>query len=154
MTRKGGSPSDYRSEAERIHARPDDPDFDPIGSHSGRAPERVTPHGGVRYGPEAPRPSGEENPDKVQRRAIVELLSREPELSTSDLTIEVQDGVVMLNGSVDTINTKYRVEEISKRVEGVTSANNQLTVRVGSALDENVRGSAATRIHDQSSRIP
>jgi HSP20 family molecular chaperone IbpA len=154
MTRKGRSPNDYRSEAERVHARPDVPSFDPTGSRAGRAPEYVTPHGGVRYGPEAPPNSDEENPDKVQRRAIVELLSEEPEFSTSDVTVEVQGGVVVLSGSVDTINTKYRAEEISKRVAGITSVNNQLTVRVGNAMDEHMRGSAASRIHDQSSRTP
>jgi hypothetical protein len=150
MTRKGKAPNDYRSEAERIRTRPAEPGFQQEYNWEGRAPEHVNPGSGVRYGPEASRPSGDENPDKTSRREIVRLLSAEPELATSDISVEVQDGIALLQGSVDTMNTKYRVEEISKRVDRITSVNNQLTVRAGAAMDEFTRGSAAARLHDES----
>jgi hypothetical protein len=152
MTRKGEAPNDYRSEAERIRARAEDPSFDQEYSSQGRAPERVAPLRGGRYGPEEPRVPDDENPDKTKRQAIVRLLAMDPEFASSEIVVEVQKSEVLLRGSVDTMNTKYRAEEISKRVAGVAAVNNQLSVRVGGAMDEFTRGSAVTRLHDESIR--
>lgn len=152
MTRKGKAPNDYRSEAERIRARQDDPAFEEEYALQGRAPERVDARRAGRYGPqESPVPEGE-NPDKTMRRAIVRLLAMDPEFASSEIVVAVQRGVALLEGSVDTMNTKYRAEEVSKRVAGVTVVNNQLSVRVGGAMDEFTRGSAVARLHDESTR--
>jgi hypothetical protein len=55
---------------------------------------------------------------------------------------------VWLRGSVDTINTKHRLEEIVKRVRGVEVVENDLRIRVGEALEEFTRNADAARLRE------
>lgn len=50
-------------------------------------------------------------------------------LKTLRINVDSDGTVVTLKGAVDSEDTKVRAEEVARNVEGVTSVNNQLTVR-------------------------
>lgn len=142
MVRGGDTPRDYRSEAERVKARSDGSSFDAEYHRGKRAPERVEGEHATRFEEAEDRELSEQKlwSDQAIRQRVVDTLGMEPWVSTSDITVEVEKGVVLLTGSVDTINTKYRAAEIAKRFAGVVQVDNQLKIRVGNALDEFTRG--------------
>ena len=126
MARKGTNSQDYRSEAERIGPRSD----------TLSAPEET-----------ASRVS-----DHVLKEAILKRLAIEPELATSEVLVAVGGGTVVLTGTSDTLNSKYRIEELVKRVEGVQKIENNLSVRVSEPLEEFSRDSDAARLRQQEAR--
>lgn len=125
MARKGGKPIDIRSQSERVRPR----------GH------------GSPFGQE---PSGELlAAEKALRERVVVTLQGESEWNTSDIEVDVRGATVWLKGSVDTINSKYRLEEVVKRVRGVDTIENDLRIRVGNALDEFTRNIDAGRLRDE-----
>ena len=52
-------------------------------------------------------------------------------LSSSDIKVEIKDGVVTLNGKTDSDLSKNTAEEIVNSFEGVREVNNKLTVEPG-----------------------
>lgn len=148
MVRGGDNPQDYRSEAERVGARCDDPGFNTEYHRGKRAPTHVDVHDeAARFETVETGDVSEQGvrSDPVIRQRVVDSLGMEPWASTSDITVEVAEGVVLLTGSVDSINTKYRAEEVSKRFPGVERVDNQLKIRVGDPLDEFTRGFDSVR---------
>lgn len=125
MARGGDEPRDIRSQAERVGPR----------AH------------GAPFGEE---PSGEPlGPEKALQDRVLVTLQGEPEWFNSDIEVDVRGTTVWLKGSVDTINSKYRVEEMVKRVRGVEAIENGLSIRVGEALDEFTRNVDAGRLRDE-----
>jgi len=57
-------------------------------------------------------------------------LLRDPSIDSSDVSIEVsvEQGVVLLAGSVDDRHTKRRAEDVAESVRGVKDIQNQLRV--------------------------
>jgi hypothetical protein len=147
MTKKGDAPNDYRSESERVRHRSDGPPPQREHTRGGRTPQKVADQNIEASGvAKTTHAHGlESSPDQLLRQGVLDLLSSEPELHTGDLTVDVQNGVVFLTGTVDTINTKYHAEHTAKRVHGVESVENRLKIRVGNALDEFTRGSSGIR---------
>lgn len=125
MAQGGDEPRDIRSQGERVGSR----------AH------------GTPFGKE---PSGEPlGPEKALRERVLVTLQGEPEWFNADIEVDVRGAKVWLKGSVDTINSKYRVEEVVKRVRGVEAIENGLTIRVGEALDEFTRNADAGRLRDE-----
>jgi len=124
MARKGEAPRDMRSQSERARPR----------AH------------GEPFGQES---RGERNAQEeaLQQRVLV-TLKGEPEWANVSVEVDVRDETVWLRGSVDTINTKYRLEEIVKRVRGVEAVENDLRIRVGEALEEFTRNADAARLRE------
>lgn len=52
-------------------------------------------------------------------------------LKTLKIDVDSAGTVVTLKGQVDSAETKRRAEEVARKVEGVSSVRNQLTVRSG-----------------------
>jgi hypothetical protein len=52
------------------------------------------------------------------------------------------------------MNAKYQVEQSVKRVRGVESIVNDLSIRVGNALEEFSRNTDAARLREQLRRAP
>lgn len=152
MARKGDEGSDYRSEAERIGPRADRKVQEQISSTSGSNPAHVIPVHPLSASREhmLTKGGGEHTltPDKALQEQIVSRLSMEPEASTSQIIVEVKDGSVSLSGSADTINAKYRIEELTKRIQGVQCVENNLSVRIGEALEEFTRNTDAARLRE------
>ena len=147
MVRGGDNPRDYRSEAERVGARSGAPSFNVEYRRGKRAAGRVKEPKGARFEAAEEQERIEQKlwSDQTIRQRILDALGMEPWASTSDVTVAVEEGVVLLSGSVDTINTKHRAAELAKRFAGVVKVENQLKIRVGEALDEFTRGVEAVR---------
>lgn len=147
MAKEGDTSRDFRSEAERIRPRP-------AGALFKEEPEPMPGEiERVQHGTYREIHSDESlSPNRRLLKRVVLALSSEADLSTSDITVEVRSGAVLLTGSVDTMNTKYRAEETVKRLEEVARIENQLTVRLGEALDEFTRGADASRLREEFAR--
>lgn len=147
MVRGGDNPRDYRSEAERVRARSGVQSFNVEYRRGKRSAGRVKEPHGTRFEVAEEQELREQKlwSDQTIRQRVIDTLGMEPWSVTSDITVEVEDGVVLLKGDVDTINTKYRAAEIAKRFAGVIQVDNQLKIRVGEALDEFTRGVEAVR---------
>lgn len=130
MARRGTEGRDYRSESERVKPRT---------SETSLNDESVPP---------------ETLSDRILQRVLRDRLSLEPELATSDVQVDVREGTVIVTGSADTMNTKYRLEELIKRVDGVKNIENNLKVRVGEALEEFSRSADAARLREARVRAP
>ena len=78
----------------------------------------------------APRPV-----DKVDDATITTkvnaALAKDKDLSAIKIDVDTQNGVVTLSGPAPTATAKQRASEIARTVKGVSSVNNQLTVKAG-----------------------
>jgi osmotically-inducible protein OsmY len=61
--------------------------------------------------------------DQVRMR-----LAGDPDVKGGDLEVIVKDGAVTLKGKVSTDKARHRAEALSKKVKGVKSVDNELTV--------------------------
>jgi osmotically-inducible protein OsmY len=61
--------------------------------------------------------------DQVRMR-----LAGDPDVKGGDLEVTVKDGAVTLKGKVSSDKARHRAEALSKKVKGVKSVDNELTV--------------------------
>lgn len=61
--------------------------------------------------------------DQVRMR-----LAGDPDVKGGDLDVTVKDGAVTLKGKVSSEKGKHRAESLAKKVKGVKSVDNELTV--------------------------
>jgi osmotically-inducible protein OsmY len=61
--------------------------------------------------------------DQVRMR-----LAGDPDVKGGDLDVTVKDGVVTLKGKVSSEKGRHRAENLAKKVKGVKSVDNELTV--------------------------
>jgi hyperosmotically inducible periplasmic protein len=73
--------------------------------------------------------------DKVDDATITTKVNAElaadKDLSAIKIDVDTKDGVVTLTGPAPSASARERATEIAKNVKGVTSVNNQLTVKAG-----------------------
>jgi len=74
-------------------------------------------------------PKGYRRPDERVREDVCERLAMNPNVDVSDVSVEVSDGVVMLEGTVQARREKYMIEEIAEAVFGVNEVENRLRVQ-------------------------
>jgi osmotically-inducible protein OsmY len=70
--------------------------------------------------------------DDSIRKGIYGRLFDDTDLDASDIEVSVDNGVVTLSGSVDSLWDKRRAEDIAKSVSGVTEVNNKLRASMAS----------------------
>jgi osmotically-inducible protein OsmY len=58
-------------------------------------------------------------------------LATDKDLSAIKIDVDTKDGVVTLTGPAPSESARDRATEIAKNVKGVSSVNNQLTVKAG-----------------------
>jgi hypothetical protein len=75
------------------------------------------------------RPRGTD--DATVQANIDKKMADEPKFASLGVIASVVDGKVMLTGSVDTPELKRQVEAFVKRIEGVRSVDNQITILGG-----------------------
>lgn len=81
-------------------------------------------------------PQGYTRSDERVFEDVCEELTHHPELDARWLRVVVRDGVVTIDGRVDTRDTKYLVEDVVAGVRGVRDVENRLKVGFGeSAFD-------------------
>jgi osmotically-inducible protein OsmY len=67
--------------------------------------------------------------DNAIHDAVMRKLAEDQVVKGGGLEVEVKDGAVTLKGSVEYENQKTRAEKMAKKVAGVKSVVNQITVR-------------------------
>jgi osmotically-inducible protein OsmY len=58
-------------------------------------------------------------------------LAKDKDLSAVKIDVDTQNGVVTLSGPAPTATAKERASQIARNVKGVSSVNNQLTIKAG-----------------------
>lgn len=72
--------------------------------------------------------------DERLKEDLCERLTRAPHIDASDISVEVNDGRVTLNGKVDSRHTKYNVENLVDVCMGVKEIDNRLGIEASSGL--------------------
>jgi hyperosmotically inducible protein len=67
--------------------------------------------------------------DRALRRKVYAAIGKYKEISAGDISVIVKDGAVTLNGTVTEAAQIGNVEAITRRVSGVMSVTNKLTVK-------------------------
>ena len=70
------------------------------------------------------------------REDVCELLTQDPDVDASEVTVEVKDGQVILTGTVDSRDAKWLAEDIAEAVSGVKNVVNKLKA---SSLEKQLR---------------
>jgi osmotically-inducible protein OsmY len=77
--------------------------------------------------------------DVQLKQQIEDELRWDPRINSAQIGVSVNNGAVSLMGAVDTYPEKYAAEEATKRVSGVRSVAQELTVKI---LSDHVRSDA------------
>ncbi|PZX33807.1 putative RNA-binding domain; G/S rich motif (fragment) [Cupriavidus phytorum] len=107
---------------------PDDPGYRRRTPFAGQASASGT-QGGQHAGRRATGPKGYRRSDERVREDVCERLAMNPYIDVGEVSVEVANGVVTLDGTVSERREKYVVEEIADAVFGVTEVDNRLRVQ-------------------------
>jgi len=66
--------------------------------------------------------------DSIRDDVMVHLAS-DPVVKGGNIEVDVKDGVVTIKGAVDSDEARHRAEKLAKKVKGVKSVVNQLTIK-------------------------
>lgn len=66
--------------------------------------------------------------DKEIQRDVMDELDWDPEIEVTDVGVEVDDGIVTLTGTVETLQARWAAEQAALRVFGVHAVANDLAV--------------------------
>ncbi|MET3650631.1 BON domain-containing protein [Dyella japonica] len=94
--------------------------------------------------------------DRELQEDVLEELDWEPSVNASRIGVEVKDGVVTLEGKVDSYTEKWAAERAVKRVSGVRSLAMDLEVALNASLsrtDTDI-ATAAKNVIDWNASIP
>ncbi len=75
----------------------------------------------------APQDKPSTNDDRIIDQVRMKLAT-DADVKGGDLDVQVKDGAVVLKGKVDTDRAKRKAETLAKKVKGVKSVDNELTV--------------------------
>jgi len=71
--------------------------------------------------------------DESIYQKIIELLRKDPSIDSKKIIVEVNNGIAILRGGIDTEAEKQRSENLASTVEGVKSVENHLHIDLGIA---------------------
>ena len=95
--------------------------------------------GGKTADPQVPTTTvGAKIDDTVITTKVKSALLGDPDVKSFDLQVLTRKGVVQLSGFVDSQAQIERAMAVSKRVEGVTSVENNVTMKIGTASAGNI----------------
>jgi osmotically-inducible protein OsmY len=110
---------------------PEDPGYRrrPLLASQAGAPGMRGTQGGQHAGRRPVGPKGYRRSDERVREDVCERLAMNPYIDVGDVSVEVANGVVTLDGTVRERREKYVVEEIADAIFGVTEVDNRLRVQ-------------------------
>ena len=73
--------------------------------------------------------------DALIQNNVISALKWEPSVNTAAIGVSVKDGIVTLNGYVNSFTEKLAAEKIASRVVGVTGVAQELKVRLPQAYE-------------------
>jgi osmotically-inducible protein OsmY len=68
--------------------------------------------------------------DKELQRDVLDELAWEPSVDAAEIGVSVENGVVILNGVVKSLNEKWTAERVAQRVDGVRAVTDELGVKL------------------------
>jgi osmotically-inducible protein OsmY len=68
--------------------------------------------------------------DSQLQRDVLDELAWEPSVDAAEIGVSVENGVVILNGTVRSFNEKWTAERVAQRVEGVRAVTDELVVKL------------------------
>jgi osmotically-inducible protein OsmY len=93
--------------------------------------------------------------DKEIQQAVLRELDWEPQVTSTQIGVSVQDGVVALSGFIDSYNTRIHAERAAKRVYGVKAVANDLEVKlIGQERPDPEIAGAAVRAIEGRTTVP
>ena len=95
----------------------------------------------VSHADDSKRSVGEYTDDKITLSKVKTALIDDETADAKEINVEVNKGIVQLNGFVDTEKEKAQAEKVAKSVEGVKGVQNNLAIKsadstAGSAMDD------------------
>ncbi|XXX72949.1 BON domain-containing protein [Sorangium sp. So ce134] len=99
-------------------------------------------------------PKGYKRSDERIREDICDQISDHPDLDASDVEVKVQNGEVVLTGTVRERRFKHQLETLAERISGVTDVRNEIRLyreqqqqgeaKAGAGLSSTERSTAGT----------
>ncbi len=131
--RFGGVDARGRSDGRDTTGNPYGPVYGVSGASSTQdywrsTPRRQQPPRGAHRGH---GPKGYTRSDERLREAICERLMDDPDIDAREITVEVKDGVVTLEGHVDNRLSKHIIEDVVDACGGVRDIRNLIAVQPG-----------------------
>lgn len=74
-------------------------------------------------------PRGYQRADERIREEVCDLLTIDPDIDATDVTVEIKGGEVVLSGTVADREQKRCAEDVAESVQGVTEVRNELRVK-------------------------
>ena len=68
--------------------------------------------------------------DKQLQQDVLDELVWEPSVDAAEVGVSVENGVVILNGTVQSLHQKWTAERVAQRVEGVRAVTDELVVKL------------------------
>jgi BON domain-containing protein len=81
--------------------------------------------------------------DERIREELCEVLTEDDDIDASDISVEVRDGVVFLQGTVEERWVRHQVEDMAEACSGVRDVRNNLEVRPRETGPAHVRDGAS-----------
>lgn len=75
--------------------------------------------------------AGDKIDDALITAEVKAAIATDKDLSAIKIDVDTRNGVVTLSGPAPTATAKERASEIARNVKGVSSVNNQLTIKAG-----------------------
>jgi hyperosmotically inducible protein len=75
--------------------------------------------------------AGDKIGDALITTEVKAAIATDKDLSAIKIDVDTRNGVVTLSGPAPTVAAKERASEIARNVKGVSSVNNQLTIKAG-----------------------
>jgi osmotically-inducible protein OsmY len=76
-----------------------------------------------------PSLAAQSNDDKLHDQVMMKLAG-DPDVKGNNFDVDVKDGVVTLRGTVSREKFRQKAEHLTKKIKGVKSVNDELTVKV------------------------
>jgi len=75
--------------------------------------------------------------DKQLQQDVLDELVWEPSVDAAEIGVSVENGVVILNGTVKSLTEKWTAERVTQHVEGVRAVTDELTVKLAGDSQHN-----------------
>lgn len=87
---------------------------------------------------DAVRGTGQQISDEWLESRVSTAIMLNRHLKMRELDVEVDDGICMLSGTVDSEEKRVLAEEVARNVQGITEVRNSITVRAGGIVVPNI----------------
>lgn len=94
--------------------------------------------------------------DKQLQQDVLDELVFEPSVDAAEIGVSVEHGIVILNGTVKSLNEKWKAARVAQRVEGVRAVTDELAVKLagGSQHSDPEIAQAALNALDWNTAVP